>query len=245
MPPSKIKPFTRECIIQCPYRKNPKVEGLILKLGIKSSVQNVFSSLPVTGDTFYISVLQEFKSKAFDIARVLCQTIGNEKVPWYGNLTNDIRLWHENNCKVSIYNKRVPQGLCVDIFITSCKYIRPAESSLLEHWNLLKEYKIPPVWVNTIKWDYPESELIVLLCRNLQMTAGNKVFVLKHKALASIMRCTQRFVSTQLEILELDGFIFRTFRGTKGRASEYRYIAKEIPDKFKSHRDIVSKLQKG
>ena len=117
--------------------------------------------------------------------------------------------------------------------------------TLRGHWNAVVKCNVPPVWTEPVNWDYPESEFIILLCRSLQIVSGDKVFILKHKSLAEIIGHPEQFVNMQLEILELDGFIFRTFRGTKGRASEYRYIAKEIPDKFKSHRDIVSKLQKG
>ena len=245
MPPKKSKPFTREDVIQCSYRKNPEVENVIRGLGVNSSLRKIFSSLTVSGDKFYDGVLQEFKSKVFDLARVLCNTMNNEKVPWYGGLTNDIRTWHKTNCKATGYSEKISQGLCLEVFITSCKSIRPKEASLRDYWNLARNGGVPPIFANPVEWDYPENEFIVYLCRNLQVAAGDKSFVLKHKSLADAVGCSQKFVNTQLEILELDGFIFRTFRGTKGRASEYRYIAKEVPDKFKSHRDIVNNLKRG
>jgi len=245
MPPEKKKPVTLKDVMFSPeniYLRNPSVEKVVKGLGCNSSVQKIFSSIPVSGDDFYNSVLHELKCKAFSIALVLRDTLGDERVPWYGGLSSALRDWHKINLSVKSYKKLVPLHLCMDVVLKSCENVCPSKGTLQEHWSAVLQDRYATDLTDV--WDYPEQERIVLLCRRLQLVGGDKPFYLKHDYLANLLNCSREFVSSQLRILAGLGFIYRVSSGHQGRCSTYYFIAEENPDRFKVQREIVRKLIK-
>ena len=75
------------------------------------------------------------------------------------------------------------------------------------------------------RYDCPRTHRLIKLCRELQRAAGEGVFFLSCRKAGELVGIDQTSAWKRLRMLETDGVLQATARGTKTKATRYMYTA--------------------
>ncbi len=90
---------------------------------------------------------------------------------------------------------------------------------------IMMRVKNAPLSDEALDYDAPETRRLVSICRELQRASGNGPFFLSCRTAGELLGLDYVTAWRRLIVLAEDGIIRCVERGTRGRATRYRYVA--------------------